>query len=61
MNDFEIIEKAGVSSIGYSDAIKNALKNIEKQVHWFEIIDQRGRMTPEKKIEFQVVIKIGCK
>ena len=60
MNDFEIIERAGISTVGYSDAVKNALKNIEKQVHWFEVIDQRGRMTKDNNIEFQVVIKIGC-
>ncbi|MDG6219449.1 MAG: dodecin family protein [Candidatus Thermoplasmatota archaeon] len=60
MNDFEIIERAGISTVGYSDAVKKALKNIEKQVHWFEVIDQRGRMTKDNNIEFQVVIKIGC-
>ncbi len=59
MHGFEIIEKAGVSNTSYSDAVKNALKNVEKEVHWFEVIDQRGRITADKTIEFQVVIKIG--
>lgn len=60
MSEFDIIEKAGVSYESYSDAVKNALKTIKKQVHWFEVVDQRGRMTKDDKIEFQVVIKIGC-
>jgi flavin-binding protein dodecin len=60
LSEFDIIEKAGVSYESYSDAVKNALKTIKKQVHWFEVVDQRGRMTKDNKIEFQVVIKIGC-
>jgi len=60
LSEFDIIEKAGVSYESYSDAVKNALKTIKKQVHWFEVVDQRGRMTKDDKIEFQVVIKIGC-
>jgi flavin-binding protein dodecin len=60
LQEFEIIEKAGVSYDSYCEAVKNALKNINKQVHWFEVVEQRGRVTKENKIEFQVVIKIGC-
>lgn len=60
MQEFEIIEKAGVSFDSYCEAVKNALKNINKQVHWFEVVEQRGRVLKDKKIEFQVVIKIGC-
>jgi flavin-binding protein dodecin len=60
LSEFDIIEKAGVSYESYSEAVKNVLKTIKKQVHWFEVIDQRGRLTKDNKIEFQVVIKIGC-
>ena len=60
MKQFEIIEKAGVSNESYSDAVKNALESVKKDIYWFEVVDQRGRMTTDKKVEFQVVIKIGC-
>jgi flavin-binding protein dodecin len=60
MKEFEIIEKVGISNDSYSDAIKNVISNIKKNIYWFEVIEQRGRITKENKIEFQVVIKIGC-
>jgi flavin-binding protein dodecin len=60
MQEFEIIEKVGVSNENYSEAVKNALKRIEKKIFWFEVIEQRGRLNKDNKIEFQVVLKIGC-
>ena len=60
MNEFEIVEKVGTSFNSYSEAVKNILENIKKQVFWFEVTEQRGRITKDKKIEFQVVVKIGC-
>jgi len=59
MNEFNIIEKVGISYTSYSDAVKQAIQHIEKPVYWFEVIEQRGRMTEDQKIEFQVVVKIG--
>jgi len=60
MQDFDIIEKAGVSYTSYCEAVKNALKNIHKKVHWFEVMEQRGRITEDGKIEFQAVVRVGC-
>ena len=60
MNQFEIIEKVGVSNKSYSEAVKNALKGIDKKIFWFEVIEQRGRLTKDGDIEFQIVLKIGC-
>jgi len=59
MKEFNIIEKVGISYRSYSDAVKQAINTIDKQVYWFEVSEQRGRITEDKKIEFQVVIKIG--
>jgi len=59
MKNFDIIEKAGVSYESYCDAVKNAVKSVDKQVFWFEVIEQRGKVTADDKIEFQVVVKIG--
>lgn len=61
MKEFEIIEKVGISNESYSDAVRNALYLVKKQIFWFEIVEQRGRLTKDKKIEFQVVVKIGCR
>jgi flavin-binding protein dodecin len=60
MDEFQIIEKAGVSYDCYCDAVKNALKGMNKKIHWFEVIEQRGRVTKDNKLEFQAVVKIGC-
>ena len=60
MHEFEIVEKVGLSYDSYSDAVKNLLKNFDKQIFWFEVIEQRGRVTKDNKIEFQVVVKVGC-
>lgn len=62
-SSFEIIERVGISNVSSSDAIKNAVKeaNEEKKVGWFEVAEERGRITQEGEIEFQVTVKIGRK
>ena len=61
--NFELIERVGISQESVSDAIKSVVEeaNKEKKVAWFEVIEQRGRLTPDGKIEFQVKVKIGRK
>lgn len=44
MQEFEIIEKVGLSNDNYSDAVKNVLTNIDKEVFWFEVVEERGRI-----------------
>lgn len=60
---FEVIERVGISTESISDAVKAVLStaNNEKKVAWFEVIEQRGRVTSDGKIEFQVKVKIGRK
>lgn len=60
---FEVIERVGISIESISDAVKAVLNtaNNEKKVAWFEIVEQRGRITSDGKIEFQVKVKIGRK
>jgi len=60
---FEIIERVGISNVSSSDAIKAAVKeaNDEKRVGWFEVKEERGRVTNEGEIEFQVTVRIGRK
>ncbi len=62
-NSFEIVERVGVSTEGLCVAINSVVfeANEEKKVAWFEVIEQRGRITSEGKIEYQVKVKIGRK
>ena len=62
-SSFEVIERVGISNISSSDAIKKVIMEAheESKVAWFEIIEERGRVTQDDKIEFQVKVKIGVK
>ncbi len=61
--NFEVIERVGVSTVSFTEAVKSAVSeaNSEKAVYWFEVAEQRGRMTPEGEVEFQVTVKMGRK
>lgn len=60
---FEVIERVGISTEGISEAVKEIVleANSEKKIGWFEVVEQRGRMTSDGKIEFQVKVRIGRK
>jgi flavin-binding protein dodecin len=60
---FEVIERAGISYDSCSDAVKSVVESahIEKPVAWFEVIEERGRVNSDGKVEFQVKVKIGRK
>ncbi|MBM4171479.1 MAG: dodecin flavoprotein [Ignavibacteria bacterium] len=60
---FEIVERIGISNTSISEAVQNLVieANNEFKVAWFEVIEQRGRVTQDGKIEFQVTVKIGKK
>lgn len=60
---FEIVELVGLSTESASDAVKNVIFEANKvsPVAWFNVLEQRGRVTPEGKIEFQVTVKVGRK
>jgi flavin-binding protein dodecin len=60
---FEVVDRVGISTEGITEAIKEAVleANQERKVGWFEVIEQRGRVTSEGKVEFQVTVRIGRK
>lgn len=60
---FEIIERVGISNESISDATSKVVieAHTEGGVSWFEVSEQRGRVTHEDKIEYQVTVKIGRK
>lgn len=62
-SQFDVVELVGLSNESSSDAIKSVVleSNKTKPVAWFEVVEERGRVTPEGEIEFQVKVKIGRK
>lgn len=60
---FEIVELVGISTESASEAVKAVVieANKEHPVAWFNVIEERGRVTPEGKVEFQVTVKVGRK
>ena len=61
MSHNDIIQKVGISLIGYSDAIQNVVLEVNRvtPVQWFEVLEQRGRINSEGNVEFQVVVRIA--
>jgi flavin-binding protein dodecin len=61
MSGSDIIEKVGVSTESYSDAVKKILHEVrgETRVNWFQVVEQRGRVSNDGEIEFQVIVKMG--
>lgn len=54
-------ELIGTSSVGYDDAIKQAVERAHKtlrNLEWFEVKEERGRITGNG-IEYQVEIEVG--
>jgi flavin-binding protein dodecin len=60
---FEVIERVGISTEGVTEAVKEVVleANAEKKIGWFEVMEQRGRVTSEGKVEFQVKVRLGRK
>jgi flavin-binding protein dodecin len=59
---FKKIELVGTSSESLSAAITNAIAKANQSVRgmkWFEVVEQRGRITNGKVDEFQVTIRVG--
>ncbi len=54
-------ELVGTSSVGYDDAIKQAVERAQKTLRnlaWFEVKEQRGRFR-DGGIEYQVALEVG--
>ncbi len=54
-------ELVGTSTVGYDDAIKQAVERAHKtlrNLEWFEVKEQRGRLS-QGVIEYQVALEVG--
>jgi flavin-binding protein dodecin len=61
---YKKIEIVGTSGVGFEDAVKNAIAAAASSVQglsWFEVIEQRGRISGKAPDEYQVTVRIGFK
>ena len=61
---YKQIELVGISEKSYEAAIQNAISKASQSLHnlsWYEVIEQRGRISDAKIVEFQVIIKVAFK
>ena len=61
---YKIIELVGTSPTSFAEAVRAAVAEAAKTVRnmaWFEVVDERGRIEEGKVAEFQVTVKIGFK
>jgi flavin-binding protein dodecin len=59
---FKKIELVGTSSESFSMACANAIQKATetlRQMKWFEVVEQRGRITDGKIDQYQVTIRVG--
>ncbi len=61
---YKVIELVGTSPVSISEAVKAAVAEASKTVRnmgWFEVVEERGRIDKGAVVEFQVTIKVGFK
>jgi flavin-binding protein dodecin len=61
---YKIIELVGTSPTSFAEAVRAAVAEAAKTVRnmaWFEVANQRGRIADGKVVEFQVTVKVGFK
>jgi flavin-binding protein dodecin len=59
---FKKVELVGTSSESLSDAVVKAIEKASETIRdmkWFEVVEQRGRITDNKVDQFQVTIRVG--
>lgn len=61
---YKVTEVVGTSPVSFAEAVKSAVAEAAqtvRQMQWFEVVDQRGRIAEDTVQEFQVTVKIGFK
>lgn len=61
---YRMLEVVGVSTVSYEDATKQAIAaaaKAEEHLAWFEVIEQRGRISGTDVAEYQVKVRIGAR
>ncbi len=63
-NLYKKVEVVGTSPVSFTEAVKGAVAEASKTIRnmsWFEVVEERGRIKDGAVVEFQVTIKIGFK
>lgn len=61
---YKQIELVGIAQKSYEEAIQNAISKASQtleDIAWFEVIEQRGKVSSGKVVEYQVIIKVAFK
>lgn len=61
---FKTVELVGTSPVSFAEAVKSAVAEAAetiRQMSWFQVVEERGRIADGKVQEFQVTIKVGFK
>ena len=61
---FKLIELVGTSSKSFEDAVQNAVADAAKslrELSWFEVLEQRGKIKGNAVVEFQVKVHVAFK
>jgi len=61
---YKMLEIVGTSPVSFAEATKDGVKRAAKTVRnmdWFQVVEERGRITDGQVAEFQVTMKIGFK
>jgi dodecin len=62
MATYKMTEIVGTSEKSFADAVREGVKRASKTLRncdWFEVVEERGRITGSDVAEFQVTMKIG--
>lgn len=61
-NTYKMVTVVGTSTQSYEEAIANALSDASATVRnlsWFEVQEQRGRIVDGKVAEYQIKLQVG--
>jgi dodecin len=61
---FKLVELVGTSSKSFEEAVQSAVADAAKslrELSWFEVLEQRGRIRDGAVVEFQVKVHVAFK
>lgn len=64
MATYKLITLVGTSKRSFEEAVQSAVADAAKSVRemaWFEVVEQRGRVRDGAVTEFQVKVQVGFK
>lgn len=59
---YKLIQLVGISDKSFADAAKNAVKKAQQTLQglaWFEVVEERGRIEDNGRIQFQVKLDVA--